>query len=235
MKKELLEGLRRFDLRGMVDHIVSVDEYNSKIEDDAIVVAFYVLDEKPAIDLDKFIQNSGIDILDSEASDQNDKNNRWPVFVEFYRDRDFIPNFLKLLNLIENLTGPLNWRMKVLDKKLSYSINEDNLLKLVRLNTTIKEEVENFIKDNSTIEINLDNRNFIIENKNFEILAFGKKEKIYNIFNLNYKSSTLNESEFLINSKLKRTFPLLLVDNIEGYTILHDLSSNNVLISKLVD
>ncbi len=235
MKKELSEGLHRFDLRGLLDNVLSIDEYNSKIEDDAIVVAFYLLDEPPAVDLDQFIQSLGIDVLDSEASEQPEKNNKWPVFVEFYRDKNFVNNLLKLLSLIENLTGPMNWRFKPYGKKLSYSLNEDNLIKMIRLNHSVTEEIENFINNNSSKFVELENRKIIIEDKKFNILAFGNKEKIYNIFDLNYKKPIINESSFFINSKLQKIFPLFEIENIDQYTLMHYPLTNKVLVLQLVD
>ena len=78
----LNEGLRPDDLEDLVLPILSIDEYESKIEDDGIVVGFYTQYKDPANDLNRFIQKSAIDILDSEVSPAPTEDGYFIVFVE---------------------------------------------------------------------------------------------------------------------------------------------------------
>lgn len=78
----LNEGLRPNDLRGMVKNIISVDEYQSKIDERAIVLAFYVSERQAAEDLNRFIQKSHVELLDSEVSAAPDQKGNYMVFVE---------------------------------------------------------------------------------------------------------------------------------------------------------
>jgi hypothetical protein len=78
----LNEGLRANDLRGMIQNIVSIDEYQSKIDERAIVIAFYVADLHAAKDLTRFIQKSHVLLLDTELSAAPDQKGNYLVFVE---------------------------------------------------------------------------------------------------------------------------------------------------------
>src|ERR1700748_2916530 len=96
---ELIEGLRENDLEGLVLPVISIDQFESKIDDDAIVVAFYVEYRDPAIDLNRFIQKSAVDILDTEVSPAPTEDGYFVVFVELMRDDKFMK---KMSVIMEN-------------------------------------------------------------------------------------------------------------------------------------
>ena len=91
------EGLMKNDLAKLVLPIMSIDEYDSKIKDDAIVVAFYVTDKDPASDLNKFIQKSPVMLLDTEVSPAPNQDGFYLVFVEMDRSDMFKLNLHAIL------------------------------------------------------------------------------------------------------------------------------------------
>lgn len=80
--KMLSEGLRRGDLRGLVKDLLSVDHFQSKVDDSAIVVAFYARNQEVAKDLNRFIQKGAYDLLDTEVSPATNSDGDYLVFVE---------------------------------------------------------------------------------------------------------------------------------------------------------
>lgn len=80
--KMLSEGLRRGDLRGLVKDLLSVDHFQSKVDDSAIVVAFYARNQEVAKDLNRFIQKGAYDLLDTEVSPAPNSDGDYLVFVE---------------------------------------------------------------------------------------------------------------------------------------------------------
>ena len=67
----LFEGLKEGDLAELVLPMISIDEFESKLDDDSIVVAFYVGDRDPSQDLNRFIQK-GADADDDSADESED-------------------------------------------------------------------------------------------------------------------------------------------------------------------
>lgn len=93
---KIFEGLRPGDLRGMVRASVSVDEYESKVDDNAVVIAFAVGDREAANDVNRFIQKSYVSLLDTEVSAAPDQKGFYLVFVEMTND-DKLPTNVKAI------------------------------------------------------------------------------------------------------------------------------------------
>ena len=94
----LFEGLRPADLKGMISHKLTVDQYNSKMcnDDEIIVVAFRATDKFPAIDLMDFIEKGYPFVLDADTSSGEERDGDYAVFVEFERN-DKVPEQLEEL------------------------------------------------------------------------------------------------------------------------------------------
>jgi hypothetical protein len=134
MTKHLTEGLKVKDLEDVVLTTISIDEYESKIDDEkAIVVTFFVIDKQAAKDLAKFIERSAIDFLDAEASPAPDLDGNYLVFVEVKRNDEFVKNIIRLCKTLKGLTSIEKFKFKVYKKKGEYDLTEDNLKKRVRL------------------------------------------------------------------------------------------------------
>lgn len=106
------ESLQPGDLDHLVLPLISVDEFNSKIDNRrAIVVAFYCTDKEPAEDLMRFIEGSNLDILDTEVSPAPSTEGYYVVFVEFSRNQDF-PTILD--DIIQQVTNVADnkWQLK---------------------------------------------------------------------------------------------------------------------------
>ena len=99
-------GLKAGDLDDLVSNLISIDEFESKIDnEEAIVVGFKVDDKEPAQDLSRFIEKSTVDLMDTEVSPAPDTDGKYIVFVEFSRDKAFPHNLVSVLKSMENLTN----------------------------------------------------------------------------------------------------------------------------------
>lgn len=114
-KLRLYEGLKEGDLEDMVLPLLSLDEYQSKITDgdDIVVLGFYVKDMSAADDLNRFVQKSAIDILDTERSPAPDSTGYYYVFVELPNNRRLGNNIASLLEEIGPLTNIEKWQVRV--------------------------------------------------------------------------------------------------------------------------
>lgn len=134
--KNIHEGLRRDDLDGMVLPMISIDEFNSKINnEDVIVVAFYSFEEDPAHDLSNFIERSPHRVLDTEVSPAPSKEGYYITFVEVKRNAAFVDLLINILREVNNLTNVHEWQFTSYDLppgKL-LAVNAGNLKKHIRL------------------------------------------------------------------------------------------------------
>ena len=129
----LFEGLHRGDLTDTVRNTISVNQYESKIDDDDVVVVAFMLDYKePAEDLNRFIQKSTVPLLDTEISPTVTKEGLYLVFVEFYDNKDFPNDLEKVLKEVSALTGIQKWFYNYYKDKTRY-FTVDNLKKSIEL------------------------------------------------------------------------------------------------------
>jgi len=142
---KLTEGLRENDLQELVLPLLTIDEYDSKVDDDAIVIGFYVQDLEPANDLNRFIQKSSVVLLDTEVSPAPDENGYFLVFVEFTRDDDVKMKINMIVEEIQNLVGidPSEWTFTCYGHDKIFELNEKNLQVLIRTKPieVLKQEV----------------------------------------------------------------------------------------------
>lgn len=129
----LFEGLKENDLEELVLPMISIDEYESKLDDDSIVVAFYILDRDPSQDLNRFIQKGASAILDTDVSPAPNEDGYYVVFVEFLRDADFPKKLLDTLDSLKGLTGISSWKCQMYDVEEILPVTGDNLRSHVRL------------------------------------------------------------------------------------------------------
>jgi hypothetical protein len=109
----LNEGMRPGDLEDLVLPMISIDEYESKLDDDAIVVGFYVHDRDAAEDLNRYIQKSPVQLLDTEVSPAPDQHGYYLVFIEMLNDRKIVDNMKAILDEVAPLCGNDDWQMRL--------------------------------------------------------------------------------------------------------------------------
>jgi len=101
-------GLRAGDLANLVEPLCAVDKLIPKLDEDNIVVTFFVgrSNEDAAYDLSSFIEKGPIDsITDTEVSETPNADGFYEVYVEFPRNNRFPEDFLQLLRDVCKLTG----------------------------------------------------------------------------------------------------------------------------------
>lgn len=155
-------SLKNEDLHGTILPNVSIDEFEPKAGDvnDVIVVAFYLLDQDPADDLNTFIQRGVIDSLAVEVSPNTDDDGRYLVFVEMERDDTFPNKFQALIKDVENVSGKMDWKIKTyLSDDREFAFNDPELYNFVIVSPeeyvskdefmkeSIEEKVMSFLQD----------------------------------------------------------------------------------------
>ncbi|MEY4333035.1 MAG: hypothetical protein RLZZ196_1773 [Bacteroidota bacterium] len=102
----LTEGLELNDLKRLVFPNLGIDNYKSKMGDDAdiIVLNFTVDGKSPAKDLMTFLERGYDFVADADISSGEDDEGNWLVFAEIDRNRQAPKLIIKMLEDILNLT-----------------------------------------------------------------------------------------------------------------------------------
>lgn len=232
----IVEGLQIGDLTDLVIDTISVDQFNSKIEKDAIVVAFFILYRDPARDLNRFIQKSAVDILDTEVSPAPTKDGYYVVFVEMKRDANFPKRLMWIISTLQELTSIDKWYFRSYKHPEATDLTEENLKKYVDTRMpTVKEKIENFFKDTILDSLQIKNNKIVFEKNDssliFDFKGYGEPSKLLDLYNLNDKPLKLDESSrqsnMLIRSYLGENWN---IEKIEDYYILSNNSDKAVIV-----
>ena len=134
MKTLTEAGLVKNDLDYLIMPMIDIDTYESKIDNSrAVVIAFYVFEQEPAKDLERFIEKGNIEILDAETSPAPTEDGYYVVFIEMDRNRDLPELLYEMVQQINNLTNVEQWQFKTLHDDELYDLTEENLVEHVNL------------------------------------------------------------------------------------------------------
>lgn len=131
----LFEGLEYKDLDGIMKSTVHVDEFASKMGDDAdiIVLSFFVRDKAAARDLMSWFEKGYEFVLDADVSPGEIKPGRYLVYLEMRRRSAAGRHIQSLLDDLSTLTEfePKDWRFTYDDQEYDWS--EDKFEQVVPL------------------------------------------------------------------------------------------------------
>jgi hypothetical protein len=129
----LSEGLRPFELEGLVYPIFEVDTFRSKMGEDAdvCVVSFHVKDRAPANDLMEFVEKGFGFVLDADVSSGENARGEYQVFVELQRSTRLAAQITEMLYGLRRLTGIRDWEFKYHKDNDKYEVSEDTLRKII--------------------------------------------------------------------------------------------------------
>ncbi len=150
-------SLQLYDLKNLVDDILEIDSYKSKIgsDKDIVTIAFATKTKESADDLASFIERGYTFVLDADATSGEQADGTYKVFVEIERDKAVGEQIIELATGIKNLTG-------INDIKFRYHKEfRSKPLTLEDLEDTIPLESDLYGIDQKGMTENMDNyRNF---------------------------------------------------------------------------
>jgi len=100
-------GLRTGDLKDMVDHILEIDSFKSKMgeDKDIVTVSFSVRDGNAAEDLKDFVEKGYSFVLDADNTPGEQADGTYKVFVELERNRHVYDEILEMSDGIGKLAN----------------------------------------------------------------------------------------------------------------------------------
>lgn len=134
MKRLDESGLLRKDLNDLIVPLIDIDTFESKISNSkAVVLAFYLFEQDPARDLERFIEKGAVDVLDAETSPAPTEDGYYVVFIELDRDDNLPEMVMEIIAAVDNLTNVDQWQFKTLHDKNIYDLTLENLRDHVNL------------------------------------------------------------------------------------------------------
>ena len=138
--KLLRENLEQGDLKRLVHNELHIDEYKSKMGDDAdvCVISFKVNGKQPSTDLVNFIEKGYEYVLDADVSSGEKEGGDYLVFVELDRTSELPQQIIKIMEDIMNLTEQKisDWRVRYYRSTEDYDLTEDTLSEIMPLTPT---------------------------------------------------------------------------------------------------
>lgn len=117
MTRILNEGLNYHDMEGMLEPLVSVDEYKASIgsDDEIVTAAFIVKGKQCADDLVDWLERGYDWVLDSERSEGELTDGKYLVFVEMNRRYAVPDRIVEMVDDLETLTAlpASQWQVKI--------------------------------------------------------------------------------------------------------------------------
>lgn len=132
-RSNLTEGLQFKDLVGMMKNTVHIDEFASKMGDDAdiVVVSFFVRDKTAAEDIMHWFERGYDFVLDADVSPGEIKPSRYLVYAELKRRTTTGDNIQQMLDDFSTLTefeGGNKWVMTYQGEDYPWSVETYNKL-----------------------------------------------------------------------------------------------------------
>lgn len=182
-------GLLSHDLDYLILPLVEIDTFESKIDNKkAVVVAFFIFEQEPAKDLERFIEKSEITILDTETSPAPTEDGYYVVFVELDRNENMPADLMGLIDNVSNLTNLDKWQFKTFNDDSIYELTKENLFKHVNLDPAsipdsvedTQDEIEDIAKQKETDDTDdeLEKETPTLESKIMSILKNGLMESV---------------------------------------------------------
>jgi hypothetical protein len=240
----LFEGLKEGDLEELVFPLISIDEYDSKLDDDSIVIAFFVQDKDPAQDLNRFIQKGATAILDTDVSPAPNEEGYYLVFVELLRDSNFPKKVTAILDSLNGLTGIKSWKGTFYETGEVLPINDENLMTKVRLvseegdSDEVDEELTEFFSASDLSNMVVEGRRLVLEGRNtafeFELVDFGTFDVLSERNAVLSQALRLDEAAQHNVSRISRLLgDLWLVEHLQDHVVLSTINSEKVALLRV--
>ena len=131
----LFEGLEANDLARLIHPELHVDEFKSKLGDDAdiVVLSFKVDSKEPANDLVAFIEKGYDWVVDADVSSGEMDDGSYIVFVEMDRNEQLADNIMALMDDLMNLTDQDtdDWRVRYYKSHKETQLSLESLQNLI--------------------------------------------------------------------------------------------------------
>ena len=160
---QLNENLEHGDLKRLVHPELHIDEYKSKMGDDAdvCVISFKVSGKEPSADLVSFVEKGYEYVLDADVSSGEKEGGDYLVFVELERGHDLPDQIIKIMEDLMNLTEQdlADWRVRYHKSQKDHDLTVESLKEIIPMTPEAysrkydKEEDSNELSDKERADL----------------------------------------------------------------------------------
>ena len=227
-------GLIKNDLAHLVDMIVEIDSYKSKMgnDSDIVTLAFSIHGNEPAKDLENFIEKGYPFVLDADVTSGEQSDGTYKVFVEMERNKEVTANILEIADGVKKLSNLdrmkfryyKNFKSKDLDEEnLNASIPVDKQSYEIAINETQYENYKNFFTKSYAESIDMLDETLIIKNTyaeplRFHVTDFGKDTQLDETINMKDMGEVIFLSKALGDYNITKFGDTIVLTN-EGYSL----------------
>jgi hypothetical protein len=227
-------GLLKNDLGHLVDKIIEIDSYKSKMGEDSDIVtlAFSVHGNEPAKDLENFIEKGYPFVLDADVTSGEQSDGTYKVFVEMERNKEVPMQIIEIADGVSKLADLekmrfryyKNFKSKDLDEEnLSASIPVDKQSYEIAINETQYENYKNFFTKSYAESIDMLGETLILKNTyagplRFEVTDFGKETALNETINMNDMAEVIFLTKYIGDYNITKYGDTVVLTN-EGYNL----------------
>jgi hypothetical protein len=226
-------GLMKNDLAHLIDSIIEVDSYKSKMGEDSDIVtlAFSVHGNEPAKDLENFIEKGYPFVLDADVTSGEQSDGTYKVFVEVQRSKDIPMQILEITDGVKKLANLDKMKFRYYKNFRSRDLDEENLATIpvdqtsydIAINETQYENYKNFFTKSYAESIDMIGETLIIKNTyaqpmRFEVTDFGRDPMIEETINMKDMGEVIFLSKVLGDYNITKFGNTIVLTN-EGYRL----------------
>ena len=121
--------LRNGDLRDLLNKVVEIDSYKSKMgnDSDIVVVTLSTITKESADDLSSFVERGYSFVLDADATPGETSDGTYKVFIEIERNGEAAENIIEMIDGISKLSNMNDLRFRYYKNFKSKELNATNL------------------------------------------------------------------------------------------------------------
>ena len=227
-------GLQNNDLDSLVNSIIEIDSYKSKMgnDSDIVTLAFSVLGEEPAKDLENFLEKGYPFVLDADVSSGEQSDGMYKVFVEIERSKRVPEQVLEIADGVSKLTNNTDMRFRYYKNFRSLDLDEENLTNSIPVDNTaydlaIKESrytnYKNFFSNSYAESVDMIDNTLILKNTyadplRFDVTDFGKEITINETINMTDMAEVIFLTKYLGDYNITKFGNTVVLTN-EGYNL----------------
>ena len=227
-------GLQKEDLKHLVDHIIEIDSYKSKMgeDQDIVTLAFSVQGHEPAKDLENFVEKGYPFVLDADVSSGEQTDGTYKVFVEIERNKDVPMQIIEIADGVGKLADLNELKFRYYKNFRSLDLNNENLAEAIpadadayeiKIKETHLENYKNFFTNSYAENIDLKDKTLTIKNTyqqpvNFEVVDFGKGIDIKESINMEDMAEVIWLTKYLGDYNINKYGKDLVLEN-QGYVL----------------
>lgn len=205
--------LKAEDLKDLLDKIVEIDSFKSKMGSDAdiVTVAFSTITKESADDLSGFIERGYTFVLDADVTPGEQSDGTYKVFVELERSKHAPKQIMELIDGVGKLSGRNDLRFRYYKNFKSIPISQDALEEAIptsaddyagKVNESNLLNYKNFFNKSYVEEVTMQDDILTINKKyadpvQFKFINVGPTQKTLDSINESFNANDFAEIIFL--------------------------------------